>query len=258
MWRFVLLILVVLSGWYLPAHAQRSIRAHPLSAPLTVDGIHEPERWAGADSATGFFQMAPRPGEAATAPTVAYIGFDQANIYVSVKLYQETEVMAKALTRDILTKGDDSFALVIDPYNDNRSGYGFWTNPLGTQTDFRINDDGRSIDINWDAEWITASRMDSQGWTLEMAIPFKSLRFKPGTTTWGVNFGRIILDNLETVYWSGTLSDDFRISQGGKLTGIEVPDSKGKLTLFPYASLRYENNEFTGVSHEVKPDVGGM
>jgi hypothetical protein len=257
MWRFVLLILVVLSGWYLPAHAQRSIRAHPLSAPLTVDGIHEPERWAGADSATGFFQMAPRPGEAATAPTVAYIGFDQANIYVSVKLYQETEVMAKALTRDILTKGDDSFALVIDPYNDNRSGYGFWTNPLGTQTDFRINDDGRSIDINWDAEWITASRMDSQGWTLEMAIPFKSLRFKPGTTTWGVNFGRIILDNLETVYWSGTLSDDFRISQGGKLTGIEVPDSKGKLTLFPYASLRYENNEFTGVSHEVKPDVGG-
>jgi len=253
----VLLILAMLGGWSLQASAQRSIRAHQMSAPLTVDGIHEPELWAGADSATGFFQMAPRPGEAATATTSAYIGFDQENIYVSVNLYQETAVQAKVMNRDVLTKGDDCFALVIDPYNDNRSGYGFWTNPLGTQTDFRISDDGRSIDVNWDTEWLTASSVNSGGWTLEMAIPFKSLRFKPGNDTWGVNFSRIILDNLETVYWSGTLSDDFRISQGGKLTGLEVPDSRGKLTLFPYASLRYENNEFTGVNHQVKPDVGG-
>ena len=251
------LLLFLLACWYVPASAQRSILAFPLSTPLKVDGIHEPGLWAGADSASGFFQMAPRPGEAATTPTVAYIGFDNEYIYVSVNLYQETEVLAKVMNRDVLTKGDDCFALVIDPYNDNRSGFGFWTNPLGTQTDFRINDDGRSIDTNWDTEWLTASTVHSRGWTLEMAIPFKSLRFKPGSTTWGVNFGRIILDNLESVYWSGTLSDDFRISQGGKLTGLEVPDSKGKLTLFPYASLSYENNEFTGVSSKVKPDVGG-
>lgn len=222
-----------------------------------MDGIHEPGLWTGADSATGFFQMAPMPGEPATATTVAYIGYDREYIYVSVNLYQDTEVLAKVLTRDILTKGDDCFALVIDPYNDNRSGYGFWTNPLGTQTDFRINDDGRSIDVNWDAEWTTASTVHAGGWTVEMVIPFKSLRFKPGSTTWGINFGRIILENLETVYWSATLSDDFRVSQGGKLIGLEVPDSKGKLTLFPYASIRYENNEFSGISHQIKPDVGG-
>jgi hypothetical protein len=251
------LILFLLACLYVPVSAQRSLAAFPLSEPLMVDGVHEPGLWAGADSATGFFQMAPRPGEAATEPSVAYFGFDHENIYVSVNLYQETEVVAKVLNRDELTKGDDAFVLVIDPYNDNRSGYGFWTNPLGTQTDFRINDDGRSIDVNWDTEWLTASSMHSWGWTLEMAIPFKSLRFKPGSTTWGVNFGRSILDNLETVYWSGTLSDDFRISQGGKLTGLEVPDSKGKLTIFPYVSLSYENNEFTGVSSKVKPDMGG-
>lgn len=251
------LILFLLACWHIPASAQRSITAFPLSAPLKVDGIHEPGLWVGADSASGFFQMAPRPGEVATAATVAYIGFDGEYVFVSVNFYQETEVLAKVMNRDVLTKGDDCFVLVIDPYNDNRSGYGFWTNPLGTQTDFRINDDGRSIDTNWDAEWLTASTVHSRGWTMEMAIPFKSLRFKPGNTTWGVNFGRIILDNLESVYWSGTLSDDFRISQGGKLTGLQVPDSKGKLTLFPYASLSYENNEMTGVSHKVKPDVGG-
>ena len=67
------------------------------------------------------------------------------------------------MNRDVLTKGDDCFALVIDPYNDNRSGYGFWTNPLGTQTDFRINDDGRNIDVNWDTEWKTASTVHTPG-----------------------------------------------------------------------------------------------
>jgi hypothetical protein len=99
--------------------------------------------------------------------------------------------------------------------------------------------------------------MHEKGWTLEMAIPFKSLRFKPGADTWGVNFGRIYLANQETSYWSGTLSDDFRISQGGKLTGITVPSSKSKLSLYPYATIRYENNEFTGVSNKVTPKVGG-
>jgi hypothetical protein len=241
----------------MPALGQRTIRAFPLDAPPSIDGIHEPEIWSGADSATSFLQMVPGPGEAATQATVVYVGYDHEYIYISVKLYQETEVLAKAMNRDILTKGDDAFALVVDPYNDNRSGYGFWTNPLGTQTDFRINDDGRSIDVNWDAEWSTASEVHSDGWTMEMAIPFKSLRFKPGNDTWGVNFGRSYPANLETAYWSGTLSDDFRISQGGKLSGIQVPDSRGKLTLFPYASLSYENNEFTGVNKKIKPDVGG-
>lgn len=252
-----LIILILFASWQASVSAQRSISAFPLSTPISVDGIHEPGVWIGADSASGFFQMAPRAGEAATQRTVVYIGYDEEYIYVSVKLFQETEVVAKVMNRDVLTKGDDGFALVIDPYNDNRSGYGFWSNPLGTQTDFRINDDGRSIDVNWDTEWRTSSEMHDWGWSMEMAIPFKSLRFKPGSSTWGVNFGRGYPANLETVYWSGTLSDDFRISQGGKLTDIEVPDSKAKLTLFPYASLRYENNEFTGVEHKVKPDVGG-
>jgi hypothetical protein len=241
----------------LKAMGQRSVSAHLLAAPITIDGVHEAALWTGADSAAGFIQMAPFPGEASSQLSVAYIGFDSTHLYVSVNMYQETEVQAKVMNRDVLSKGDDCFALVIDTYNDNRSGYGFWTNPLGTQTDFRINDDGRSIDENWDTEWTTASTIHERGWTMEMAIPFKSIRFRPGVDTWGVNFGRIYLANLETSYWSGTLSDDFRISQGGKLQGIQVPSSKSKLSLYPYLSISYENNEFTGVEKDLKPRVGG-
>jgi hypothetical protein len=248
------ILLVIISS---DAMGQRVIQAFPLADAITIDGVHEAALWKGADSATGFVQMAPFPGEVSTQNSVAYIGFDSTTLYVSVNMYQSTEVLAKAMNRDVLSKSDDCFALVIDTYNDNRSGHGFWTNPLGTQTDFRINDDGRSIDVNWDTEWKTASTVHAEGWTMEMAIPFKSIRFKPGQDTWGLNFGRVFLANLETSYWSGTLSDDFRISQGGKLKGIRVPSSKSKLSLYPYVSIRYENNEFTGINNDVKPDAGG-
>jgi hypothetical protein len=247
-------ILLAHAGFHLSG--QKSLKAFELEQPIMVDGIHEAERWAGADSAVAFVQMEPRPGEPSSAPAVCYLGFDRNYIYVSAKLFQESAVRAKVLNRDVLTKGDDCFVLVIDPYNDHRSGYGFWTNALGTQTDFRINDDGRNIDVNWDAEWQSASSVNEKGWTLEMAIPFKSIRYKPGDRTWGVNFGRVIRENFETAYWSGTLSDDFRISQIGSLVGISTPEVGGSLTLFPYASLHYENNEFTGVDHELKPDAG--
>ncbi|MCK4748327.1 MAG: carbohydrate binding family 9 domain-containing protein, partial [Bacteroidales bacterium] len=235
---------------------QRSIMAHRLDRPIVIDGIHEPGVWAGADSAVGFIQMEPELGAHSTEPTACYIGFDQENIYISVNLYQDTEVLAKVMSRDAITKGDDCFVLLIDPYNDNRSGYGFWTNALGTQTDFRINDDGRNIDENWDTEWTSAAAIHAGGWTLEMVIPFKSFRFKPGLDTWGVNFGRVIRKNFETAYWSGALTEDFRVSQGGILTGISPPESRGKLILFPYASLRYENNDFTGIDHKIRPDAG--
>jgi hypothetical protein len=257
MGRSLLFFFILLGVFSLDTAGQRTVAAFPLKTAITIDGIHEDHLWAGADSAAGFYQMAPFPGEASSQPSVVYIGFDSTHLYISVVMYQETEVLAKAMNRDVLSKGDDCFALVIDPYNDNRTGYGFWTNPLGTQTDFRINDDGRSIDVNWDTEWKTASTVHDRGWTMEMAIPFKSIRFKPGSETWGVNFGRVYLANMETSYWSGTLSDDFRISQGGKLSGIRVPSSKSKLSLYPYVSISYENNEFTGLENNVKPKVGG-
>jgi len=90
--------------------AQRSIAAFLMASAPLIDGIHEPDFWIGADSANGFFQMVPLPGGASTQHTVAYIGFDSANIYISVHLYQETAVLAKAMNRDVITKGDDGLA----------------------------------------------------------------------------------------------------------------------------------------------------
>ncbi|NQU86359.1 MAG: carbohydrate binding family 9 domain-containing protein [Mariniphaga sp.] len=230
---------------------QKQLNANQLTVPITIDGIFESNSWAGADSAISFIQMEPQSGNSATEQTIAWFGYDNEYIYSVIKCYQSTPLIAKNQSRDALSKNDDAVAILIDTYNDNRSGYGFMVNPLGTQIDFKINDDGRNLDINWDTEWECEAKEFNGGWCVEIKIPFKSLKFKSNKDTWGINFGRVIRSNFETVYWSGALSDDFRISQGGKLTGIIVPGSEMSLKIFPYLSV------FKTTNKKLSADVGG-
>ena len=232
-------------------YAQKTFQALQLKTAPQIDGIFEKEVWSEADSASAFIQMEPKPGDPASEPTSAWFGYDNKNVYVVFKCYQQTPLVAKNQSRDALSKNDDEVGLVIDTYNDNRTGYGFIINPLGTQIDFKINDDGNNIDLNWDTEWKCAAAEFKGGWCVEIMIPFTSLKFKKGLDTWGVNFGRIIRSNLETSYWTGPLSNDFRISQGGKVTGIYTTSRRMQLTLFPYMSV------FKTTGEKIKAAGGG-
>jgi hypothetical protein len=223
--------------------AQKSITAYPIHNPPVIDGTYEPEKWMNADTASQFIQLEPRAGAEASEKTVSYIGYDKENIYVTFICYQKTNVIAKNQSRDALSKNDDIVVLMLDTYHDNRSGYAFFVSPLGTQIDMKINDDGRNVDLNWDTEWKCASKTFDWGWSTELQIPFKSLKYKKNIDTWGINFGRIIRSNSETCYWSGVLTEDFRISQGGKMTSIKAPGSKVKLSVFPYLSVFKTNKE---------------
>ena len=231
--------------------AQKTMRAFELKAPIVIDGVFEKERWMNADSASNFIQMEPHPGVASSEGTVAWFGFDNKNIYAVIKCYQRSPIIAKNQSRDALSKSDDLVALIIDTYNDNRSGYGFFVNPLGTQIDMKINDDGRNIDINWDTEWECEAAGFKGGWCAEIMIPLSSLKFKKGLDTWGLNFGRVIRSNFETAYWTGALANDFRISQGGEMTGLTFTGKGMQLTLFPYIS------SFKTTGEKIKADAGG-
>jgi hypothetical protein len=231
--------------------AQKTLHAFPLKTALQIDGTFEPEAWSGADSATSFIQMEPKPGDPATEKTSAWFGYDDKNIYAVFKCYQRTPLIAKNQSRDALSKNDDEIGLIIDTYNDDRTGYGFIVNPLGTQIDFKINDDGNIIDLNWDTVWKCAVEEFSGGWCAEIMIPLNSLKFTKGLDTWGVNFGRIIRSNFETTYWTGPLSNDFRLSQGGKVTGLNTKGRRMQLMLFPYLSV------FKTSGEKLKADGGG-
>ncbi len=254
---FLQILFSMLVGfWSFTLLAQREVAIHMLSEIPVIDGIHDVSVWEGAVPATGLIQMEPGVGEPATLHSEFYIGQDKENLYLSAILYQRTKVNASIQSRDQLSKSDDCIVLVLDSYNDKRSGYGFWINPLGTQVDFRINDDGNNIDTNWDTEWESAVSVADDRWVVEIKLPFSSIRYNRNIAEWGVNLGRIIRDNFETSFWSGIMTEDFRISQGGTLSGIKAPERKAKLTLFPYATLRYENNDFNGVHKNIRPDAG--
>ena len=230
--------------------AQKTLNAFRLEQPVTIDGVFETEIWVAADSATNFVQLEPNPGDGASEKTTAWFGYDEQKFYAVIKCYQSTPVIARNQSRDALSKSDDIIALFLDTYDDNRSGYGFFVNPLGTQIDIKINDDGRNLDTNWDTEWECESAVFEWGWCAEIVIPFSSLKYKKGAENWGLNFGRVIRSNFETVTWEGPLTADFRISQAGELRGIVSPGSKMKFSLFPYASVLKTTEE------KVKADAG--
>jgi len=247
--QFVILLLFAIV--VKTSFAQKSISLFELNSPIKIDGIFEPEKWISADSATNFVQMEPQSGEAASEKTTAYIGYKDDKIYAVFNCYQSTPVVAKNQSRDALSKSDDLVALILDTYNDSRSGYVFFANPLGTQYEMKVNDDGRNMDLNWDTEWKSMVKIYDWGWCVELEIPFKSLKYKKGLEEWGINFGRIIRSNFETSYWSGVLSDDFRISQSGNANNVKHPGSKMKLSIFPYLSL------FKTTDENWKLDGGG-
>ncbi|MCK4817016.1 carbohydrate binding family 9 domain-containing protein, partial [bacterium] len=239
-------------------YSQKSVRAFKVQTPPVIDGFVQEEAWQVADSATDFVQMEPTKGASASENTVVYITYDNEKLYFGIKCYARdpSSIVGKIQTRDVLSKNDDQIGILLDTYNDNRSAMGFFVNPLGVQIDMKVTDDGRNHDLNWDAEWESAVVRTSDGWSAEIAIPFQSITYNKNLSTWGVNFGRVIRNNSETAYWSGVLNDDFRISQGGLLQGIQSPGKKKIVELTPNLTLRYENSDETEVHSKVLPQVG--
>ncbi|MCK4751217.1 MAG: carbohydrate binding family 9 domain-containing protein, partial [Bacteroidales bacterium] len=227
--------------------------------PPAIDGFLSPGEWDTSFFAGGFVQMEPDKGQDVSEHTRVYATFDSVFVYFAFVCRQgnKTPITANIQTRDRVQGSDDAVIVVLDTYLDRRSAYGFTVNPLGTQTDYKIMDDGRNINYDWDTEWYSAAVKNETGWTCELAIPFKNLKYSVSKDEWGLNFGRIIIQKSEIAWWSGEMADNYRISQGGMLQDIIVPSKLKHFMLFPYASMRYENSDITGVHNKIKPDAGG-
>ena len=236
----------------------KEIKINFVEEPPEIDGIVTAQEWAIADSGFGFIQLEPEKGNSASENTTVYIMQNEEYLYVAFRCYQKdpATIVANITARDQLYKSDDAVMVLLDTFDDQRTGFSFLVNPLGTQTDLRINDDGRNTDRNWDTEWQAAARKTSHGWTAEIAIPFRKISYDDALQTWGVNFARIIRQNFETSYWSGLMSQDYRVSQSGKLTNLILPSRDSDFTLTPYTTLRIENSDITGNYKKWFGDVG--
>src|SRR5207247_8386688 len=140
--------------------------------------------------------------------------------------------------RDSLFATDDRIEIILDTYHDRRNAFRFAVNPRGTQQDALITDEGRDTNLSWDGSWISAGRIDAEGYEVEIAIPLTTLRFTEGIESWGFNVSRIIRRKNEENLWT-SWQRSFgleRVSQAGELTGVEEIRRRRLREIKPYAS----------------------
>ena len=173
-----------------------TVRAIRLAAPLSLDGQLDEAVYRDVAPITGFIQTLPDEGNPVTETTEAWITFDDENIYVSARLWDSappSEWVANEMRRDASQiRNNDTFGASFDTYYDRRNGNNFFTNPLGARADVQHMNEG-SANADWNPIWdVRTGRFDG-GWSVEMQIPFKSLRYRPGARQiWGVQLRRSI------------------------------------------------------------------
>lgn len=218
----------------------RRIRVLQVTEPIKIDGRLEESGWSQAEVATGFLQQEPSEGEPASEKTEVRLLFDDKNLYVGVHAFdsEPSRINSRELVRDATFSNDDKVEILLDTYNDRRNAYRFAVNPLGTQQDALITDEGRDLNLSWDAPWISAGRIDQTGWIVEIAIPLTTLRFIEGADTWGLNFARIIRRKNEENLWT-SWQRSFgleRVSQAGALVGVDEIKRRRVREVKPYVS----------------------
>lgn len=226
-----------------PAQPPR-LRALRISETIKIDGRLDEPAWARAEVATGFRQQEPNESEAATEKTEIRVLFDDRNLYIGIRAFDSdaAHIQARDLTRDSSFSNDDKVEILIDTYHDRRNAYRFAVNPFGTQQDALITDEGRDINLAWDAPWISEGRRDARGWTVEIAIPLSNLRFREGQDTWGLNFARVIRRKHEENLWTAWKREFGleRVSQAGELVGVGEIKRRRLMEFKPYATGGWE------------------
>ncbi len=244
-----------------------TVRATRLAEPIVLDGKLDDPVYSRVKALTGFIQTEPREGEPATEETEAWIFFDDSNLYVATRCWDShpERMVVNEMRRDHSGVGrNENISVLIDTFYDRRNGFHFQVNALGAIRDQAVGDEGRALNLDWNTVWdAKASRFD-QGWTLEIAIPLKSLRFKQGgAQVWGLNIRRIVTWKNERSFLApisasyGTRGA-YRFSDAATLVGVDVPGATRNLELKPYAvsSLTTDQKADEPFTNDPDADVG--
>ena len=222
-----------------------TIRAVELPEGIRLDGQLDENVYFTVPAITGFIQQSPDEGAPATEETQAWILFDADNIYVAARVWDSappSQWVANEMRRDTRQlRQNDTFAVILDTFYDRRNGVAFYTNPLGAIADFQITNEGNP-NSDWNPIWdVRTGRFDG-GWTVEMEIPFKSLRYRPGPAqVWGVQLRRNVRRKNEWAYITALPISAgsgpggiFRVSDAGTLVGLDAPSGSANLEIKPY------------------------
>ena len=229
-----------------PAHPNQP--PHPPSASLTaiaartrqapvLDGRNDDAIWQSAVKFSEFRQFSPHVDTTPTFKTEFQAAYDEHNLYVFVRMYDpHPDSIMHALSRRDVRGPSDQIKLIIDSYDDKRSGYEFAVNPDGVKRDYSISNDNQEDD-SWNGIWDVATRVDSLGWTAEFRIPLSQLRYaRLQQHTFGFGIWRDIERYAERDSWPlFSPTRNGLVSQLGRLTGITGITTAQRLEITPYA-----------------------
>ena len=251
------------------AERELTTAGFPLARAFLVEGAPEIDGdvlgeaiWDDIVPVTGFLQNTPDEGQPASEWTEVRIIYTEDTVYFGIVCYvsDPSTIIVSDSRRDSSLDDTDSFQIIIDTYLDKQNGFVFGTNPAGLEHDGQVTNEGQGsgrfgggggvrrsgsqqqrgsgggFNVNWDGVWQVGAEISEIGWTAEIAIPFRTLRYPTGDVqTWGLNFQRNIRSRNEQSYWA-PLPRQFRLhrlSLAGELQGIEVPPQRN-LKLTPY------------------------
>jgi hypothetical protein len=226
-------------GVTLPPEKTRPVKLPLFAKPPLIDGKLDDDVWKNAAVLKDFYQVQPGDNIAPSKPTEVMLGYDARFIYIAFHCYDEPDkVRANIPKRDDIFN-DDYVGILFDTFNDKRKAYEFDFNPLGVQAD-GIWTDGQGEDFSLDVVLESKGMVTTDGYTIEVAIPFKSIRYVGGKDTlWGVHFWRRIKRfNNELDMWM-PISRDISswLAQAGHLTGFEGLSAERTLELIPSLTL---------------------
>lgn len=215
-----------------------TLRAGALSGNhISLDGVLSEPAWSTADSISSLTTVEPEEGGVPKGRTVVKVLVSPDALIIGAQSYDPDpgSIVSFSRARDSELEMEDHVMILLDTFQDERSGYVFAVNPSGARFDGIVIEGGDDVNANWDAVWEARTSRNADGWTAEIRIPIKSISFKKGLTAWGFNVQRRVQRLQETSRWSGASQDyePYQSSRAGLLTELADFDLGLGLTIRP-------------------------
>jgi hypothetical protein len=245
----------------LPPEKSQPVRITRFEKAPVIDGRLDDDVWKTAATFKDFYQTSPGDNVAPSKPTETMIGYDAKTLYIAFHCFDDPDKVSATVTKrdDVLNGAEDSIRVLLDTFNDQRKAYVLAFNPLGIQMD-GVRTEGVNVDFSVDIVMESKGALTSDGYVVEVAIPFKSLRYEAGKDKlWGIQIFRIIQRfNGEQDSWM-PISRDINgiLNQAGHITGLEGISAERTLELIPSLTVS-ETGKLLPHFNQIPNDPGRM
>ena len=230
---------------------EKRFRINRIATAPDIDGRIDEAEWAGAARLSDLHEVEPVEFTTPSERTVFYAAFDDNALYIAGYAYdsEPDEISARILRQGGNLFSDDTMGIIIDAFNNKRSGYSFTLNANGVRAEAIYAIPTRPSD-DWDGIWRGASRKVEDGWTMEMAIPFNTITFDPENDTWGINFQRRVARKAERMAWQSR-NGQINPTVSGEVVGFENLSQGIGLDVIPSVSTTH-NEDYVANTSDTK------